>query len=204
MPPKTQTLWCKAGAHAWERPAQRGRKPIACPVHVNQTVEVHVPGVLPGQEKLHCEIGDHNWTRPKGSRGRKPSSCPNHAPKVAKPAAPRRTAHSGIPGEVPTETLHCEHGDHDWERPIKKGKKPESCPQHSSQTTRTATPPVPLAELQRMYQPTDEDVRVITYIDGELARGRNGAAVAQLQDTRAARVRSMRMRRDVVVGKEAA
>jgi hypothetical protein len=28
-----RTLWCEAGQHEWQRPAQRGRQPINCPDH---------------------------------------------------------------------------------------------------------------------------------------------------------------------------
>jgi hypothetical protein len=30
---KTTTLWCEAGKHHWERPSQRGRRPVNCPEH---------------------------------------------------------------------------------------------------------------------------------------------------------------------------
>lgn len=30
---KTVTLWCQAGKHEWERPSQRGRRPLHCPEH---------------------------------------------------------------------------------------------------------------------------------------------------------------------------
>jgi hypothetical protein len=30
---KTRTLYCKAGEHEWQRPAQKGRAPLNCPEH---------------------------------------------------------------------------------------------------------------------------------------------------------------------------
>jgi hypothetical protein len=29
------------------------------------------------------------------------------------------------------ETLHCKRGDHEWNRPKKRGKKPTNCPDHT-------------------------------------------------------------------------
>ncbi len=34
----TVTLHCQAGNHAWERPSQRGRRPLNCPAHSEQAV----------------------------------------------------------------------------------------------------------------------------------------------------------------------
>ena len=34
------------------------------------------------------------------------------------------------------ETLRCEAGDHDWERPKRPGAKPRSCPEHRSKRVR--------------------------------------------------------------------
>ena len=39
-------------------------------------------------------------------------------------------ARSWVPRAPATETLHCEAGDHDWERPKSPGTKPRSCPEH--------------------------------------------------------------------------
>jgi hypothetical protein len=35
-----------------------------------------------------------------------------------------------VPRPAATEILHCEAGDHDWERPKRPGTKPRSCPEH--------------------------------------------------------------------------
>jgi len=35
-----------------------------------------------------------------------------------------------VPPTPATETLRCEAGDHDWERPRTPGTKPRSCPEH--------------------------------------------------------------------------
>jgi integrase len=39
-------------------------------------------------------------------------------------------ARSRVPRPSATETLRCEAGDHDWERPKRPGTKPRSCPEH--------------------------------------------------------------------------
>lgn len=36
----TKTLYCEAGQHEWERPAQKGRAPINCPEHKVQSLKV--------------------------------------------------------------------------------------------------------------------------------------------------------------------
>lgn len=36
-----------------------------------------------------------------------------------------------------TETLHCKAGDHSWEREIKRGRKPASCPDCKNKPTKT-------------------------------------------------------------------
>lgn len=36
---------------------------------------------------LHCELGDHDWERPK-ARGARPKNCPNHQPVAASPLDP--------------------------------------------------------------------------------------------------------------------
>jgi hypothetical protein len=43
----TKTLYCEAGQHEWERPAQRGRAPISCPEHK----DIKDPSQLSGLEK---------------------------------------------------------------------------------------------------------------------------------------------------------
>lgn len=36
---------------------------------------------MPNSEILHCQLGDHEWERPR-VRGAKPKNCPEHAPYV--------------------------------------------------------------------------------------------------------------------------
>ena len=93
----------------------------------------------PKTEALHCQIGNHAWNRPVAP-GRKPTSCPQHRvsgvpmdrerladQKATRSApAPRKTAAA----KPATETLHCQIGNHPWERPKVRGAKPKSCPQH--------------------------------------------------------------------------
>jgi len=45
------------------------------------------------------------------------------------------------------ETLHCELGDHSWERERKRGKKPKNCPVHKPQID-----PVDLEERERLRE----------------------------------------------------
>jgi hypothetical protein len=40
-----------------------------------------------------------------------------------------------VPRPAASETLHCEAGDHDWQRPRTPGTKPRSCPAHRSKRT---------------------------------------------------------------------
>lgn len=40
--PKMVELYCQAGEHKWERPSQRGRRPINCPDHQPDPTEVVV------------------------------------------------------------------------------------------------------------------------------------------------------------------
>lgn len=40
---KTVTLYCEAGKHEWDRPSQRGRRPINCPEHTDAVVTPSTP-----------------------------------------------------------------------------------------------------------------------------------------------------------------
>lgn len=40
---KTVTLHCQAGNHEWERPSQRGRRPVNCPEHMDAVVTPSAP-----------------------------------------------------------------------------------------------------------------------------------------------------------------
>lgn len=40
-----KTLWCEAGQHEWERPAQRGRVPHNCPEHLEDKTERGMNGL---------------------------------------------------------------------------------------------------------------------------------------------------------------
>ena len=44
--------------------------------------------------------------------------------------AQTEVARTWTPRAAATETLRCEAGDHDWERPKRPGTKPRSCPEH--------------------------------------------------------------------------
>lgn len=46
---KTVTLWCETGKHNWERPSQRGRRPVNCPEHTPTVLPIE--GDLPPVEE---------------------------------------------------------------------------------------------------------------------------------------------------------
>ena len=50
--------------------------------------------------------------------------------------AQTEVARTWTPREAATETLRCEAGDHDWERPMRPGTKPRSCPKHHRKRAR--------------------------------------------------------------------
>lgn len=77
------------------------------------------------KEKLFCVTGNHNWTREAGKRGRKPTSCPKHP---ATPAVPSNSKVTLNPNGM--ELLHCQLGNHDWERKPVRGRKPVNCDEH--------------------------------------------------------------------------
>lgn len=117
--------------HKWKRPlGLRGRKPRFCDKH--KPTPVSVSGTT-GPITLHCEIGNHEWTR-EPTRGRKPRNCDEH--KVAPTIVP---ANRNENGKV---TLHCENGNHDWEREPARGRKPTSCPAHSGKSVGIRSVPV--------------------------------------------------------------
>lgn len=85
------TLTCLAG-HEWQRPVQRGRKPVWCEEHR----PVIVPSVTDNEtEVLTCTYG-HKFTRIR-TRGRKPSLCVDHK-------ALEITTQNESPGTVSTMT----------------------------------------------------------------------------------------------------
>lgn len=43
-------------------------------------------------------------------------------------------------------TLHCESGDHPWERPSQRGRKPRNCPTHSELPVAVSVPSAPNTE----------------------------------------------------------
>lgn len=46
---KTVTLWCTTGEHNWERPSQRGKRPLNCPDHAPQKAP---SAPLPPEERV--------------------------------------------------------------------------------------------------------------------------------------------------------
>lgn len=97
-------------------------------------------------ETLTCEYGKgHLFTRTR-TRGRKPRFCPKHLPtsKVAPaPVKATKVASASVKATIPQAamvTLHCAIGDHDWQRPSQRGRKPLNCPDHTEVTTSVARP----------------------------------------------------------------
>lgn len=80
------------------------------------------------KETLTCAVGNHTWKRDAGKRGRKPTHCPKHKPT---PVASNSTVTLNPNGRV---LLHCELGNHDWERAPSRGAKPRNCPEHKPET----------------------------------------------------------------------
>lgn len=75
-------------------------------------------------EHLVCAVGDHKWKRELGTRGRKPIYCPKHKPAPVPSNSNVTTQPNGM------RILHCELGNHDWEREPTRGRVPTSCPEH--------------------------------------------------------------------------
>lgn len=181
--PKIQELWCKPGVHFYKREAIKGRKPIACDEHR------HLVDPVPAKEELFCKSG-HTWERRSGSKGRKPQYCPDHAPKPPR-AARSRTAPQRAASEPVVETLYCQEGDHDWEREVKKGKKPLSCPKHTANVV-VKTPSITLEELERDYKIPHEELLKLEYCDKQLSRERPADDQRFTMETRNAIVRRLR------------
>lgn len=78
---ETDTLYCKAGEHEWERPKKRGMKPANCPEHTEQkktiTREEHQKRLREGRERARKERDAEgiervlnwreNWLKPESS-----------------------------------------------------------------------------------------------------------------------------------------
>lgn len=47
---------------------------------------------------------------------------------------------------MPTVTLHCQAGNHSWERPSQRGRRPLNCPAHSAQVAAVTAPVEPAAD----------------------------------------------------------
>jgi hypothetical protein len=94
-------------------------------------------------EQLICDIGNHKWTRTP-TRGRKPTKCPKH--RTVAIVTHRIANVSQSNKAVDTETvsmtkLHCQLGNHDWERESKRGRKPINCPVHAPVKTVVSSNP---------------------------------------------------------------
>jgi hypothetical protein len=50
--------------------------------------------------------------------------------------AQTEVARTWTPRAAATETLRCEAGNHDWERPKRPGTKPRCCPEHRRKRAR--------------------------------------------------------------------
>lgn len=81
------------------------------------------------------------------------------------------------------QTLICEHGNHTWERPSQRGRKPRFCPEHrelSAPVEAVAAAPYAalidraLDALDRLHD--EDDVRKVDYILTQLSDGRRDPA----------------------------
>lgn len=122
--------------------------------------------------QLHCEIGNHSWTR-EVQRGKKPKNCPDHQPvkneiKILTNSSVKKSIEDSMPeienyesklenlipgiseflAQDKMETLICEVGDHEWERESRRGKKPKRCPEHSSEISSKSLPANSTARTQ--------------------------------------------------------
>lgn len=74
-------------------------------------------------------------------------------------------------------TLHCHAGDHDWQRPSQRGRKPLNCPEHNGSESpantgvsarRTANDELCEQALEAIDQLSEEDGRKVYYIVDQL------------------------------------
>lgn len=133
-----------------------------------------------GMAKLWCNNGEHYWLRP-AQRGRKPYHCPDHLPEPDAPREPVQRAQNGYTEADAravglddraryeanqTVTLWCALGQHEWERPRQRGKKPLNCPEHqpvkestgqhgASEGQRDATKDAIWAKIERLVDETN-------------------------------------------------
>jgi hypothetical protein len=95
-------------------------------------------------ETLTCEYGKgHTFSRTR-TRGPKPKLCPKHrgsvpasvqvAQKIRKSAPPEKPLRATQPVAQGVVSLHCEAGNHAWQRASQRGRRPTSCPEHSAAT----------------------------------------------------------------------
>lgn len=85
--------------------------------------------------------------------------------------------------------LICEHGNHAWERPGQRGRKPRYCPEHRELSVPAQSTPAAvsggwdglveaaLVALDRLF---GEDVRKVDYIITQLTEGKREAADEKL------------------------
>jgi hypothetical protein len=95
-----------------------------------------------------------------------------------------------------TVTLFCQAGQHEWQRPSQRGRRPLNCPNCAPDADAPAAAPEPRpacpAELRTYLdcEPRTEDARVLQYIARELDRGtREDSDVRMLLDTARDRIR---------------
>lgn len=65
-----------------------------------------------------------------------------------------------------TVRLHCHAGNHDWDRPSQRGRRPFNCPEHSDEatpnvTTASAVPAIPDADVQAVATEKRLPVRIV-------------------------------------------
>ncbi len=158
----TETLFCQAGKHQWERECKRGRKPPNCPEH---NVQASTPSPVRAARIAVCAQG-HEWEH--RGRGGLPKWCPEHRPDT---------------NAIREVEYTCAFDQHTWTAPSHKGKRPRFCPEHDpknqEKTPRISLPKIdvddPIA-VAILDGPKTELSRKMWYIVGKYQKAKAGNA----------------------------
>jgi hypothetical protein len=97
-------------------------------------------------------------------------------------------------------TLHCQAGNHTWERPSQRGKRPFNCPEHAGQASESPAPRTSERRLPEELQPylgrepKNYTERKLVYIAAQVASGkREQSEVTDLLYTARLVLRSMKL-----------
>lgn len=111
-------------------------------------------------QTLHCQPGDHEWTR-EPKRGRAPVHCPEHAPE---------------PVEKTPKTLFCETGAHEYQQPPGKGQaRRKNCSEHAP------VRPVVVPRSERVVISKDDAEEILNGLQGVMDADKLARARARAQ-----------------------